>query len=199
MTVPNALQLECHICGDLMVHEVLKGKMGRGQDVIEATVKCQECGTITNVVVREPKTLNVPVIISELGQSKRESIELAEDEEIEVEEEMFVGELPVIISAIECGGRRVPKAKASDITTLWAKRFDKIRVKVAINKVHKTLSVDVEAAPDEEFYVGDLMTVGKDEVLIHYIMSTDGMVRRGMVPARDIVRIYTKKARNTNY
>lgn len=199
MTVPNALQLECQNCGYITVHEVLKGKMSKAQDVIEATVKCAECGTVTNVVVREPRTLTVPIIISDLDQSKRESIELAEDEEIEVNQEMFVGELPVIISAVECGGQRLSAAPASRITTLWAKRFDRVRIKVAINKGGKTISVDIDAAPDEEFFVGDPMTVGKDEVVIHYIMSTDGMVRRGMVPARDIVRIYTKKMRSTSY
>jgi uncharacterized Zn finger protein len=198
MTVPNALQLECHNCGDLTVHEVLKGKMGKAQDVIEATVKCEMCGTVSNVVVRAPKMLEVPAIISDMGQSKKESVELAEDEEVEVGEEMFVGELPVIVSAIECEGRRPSRAPAVEITTLWVKRFDKVRIKVAVNKVQRTLSVDLEAAPDEEFYVGDLMTVGRDEVVIQYIMTTSGMVRRGMVPARDIVRIYTKKTRSTN-
>jgi len=198
MTVPNALQLECQNCGDMTVHEVLKGKMGKAQDVIEATVRCETCGTITNVVVRAPKVLDVQVIISDMGQSTKGSVELAEDEEVEIGEEMFVGELPVIVSAIECSGRRPTKAPASEITTLWVKRFDKVRIKVAVNKVQKTLSIDLEAAPDEEFYVGDLMTVGRDEVVIQYIMTTMGMVRRGMVPARDIVRIYTKKTRNTN-
>ncbi|QLH74795.1 MAG: hypothetical protein HPY73_04625 [Methanomassiliicoccales archaeon] len=199
MTVPNALQLECTECDERTVHEVLKGKIGKDKDVIEATVRCQGCGKISNVVVREPRTIKVPIIVSDMGTSTRDEVELSEDEEVEVEEEMFVGELPVIISSIECDGKRVKRAKAPQVTTLWAKRFDKVRVKVAINHVHKTVSVDIDAAPDEEFFIGDLMTIGREEVAIHYIKTHAGMVRRGSVLARDIVRIYAKKARKTNY
>jgi uncharacterized Zn finger protein len=92
-------------------------------------------------------------------------------------------------------GRRVMAATADEIDTLWVKRFDKVRVKVAINKVHKTLSVDMEALPDEEFIIGDLMQVGREQVVIHYIMTKEGMAKRGSVPAREIVRIYTKAVR----
>lgn len=197
-SVPNALHLDCPDCEDRTVHEVLKGRMGKDQDVIEATVRCQECGKISSVVVREPKSQKVQVIISDMGQSRREEIELVEDEEVAVEDEIFVGDLPVIISAIEVGGRRVQHAFPGEISMLWVKRFDKVRVRVAINKVHKTISVDMEALPDEEFFVGDLMTVGREQVVITYIKTKDGMARRGSVPAREIVRIYAKAARTTH-
>ena len=197
MTVPNALHHDCQDCGERTVHEVLKGRMGKDQDVIEATLRCQECGKVSTVVIREPKSVKVFTIVSDMGQSRREEVELAEDEEVQMEDEMSVGDLPVQVSAIEVDGRRVRKASANEIQTLWVKRFDKIRVKVAINKVHKTISMDLEALPDEEFFIGDLMAVGRDQVVICYIKTKDGMARRGSVAARDIVRIYTKSARTT--
>lgn len=194
-SVPNALHLECPDCDDRTVHEVLKGRMGKDQDVIEATVRCEDCGKISNVVVREPKARKVNVILSDRGESRREEIELDEEEMVNVEDEMFVGELPVIVSSIEVGGRRVKRALPAEITTLWVKRFDKVRVKVAINKVQKTSSIDLSVLPDEEFIIGDLMNIGREEVVITAIKTTEGMARRGCVPARDIVRIYTKAAR----
>jgi uncharacterized Zn finger protein len=197
MTVPNALHHDCPDCGERTVHEVLKGRMGKDQDVIEATLRCQECGKVSTVVIREPKTIKVPAIVSDMGQSRREEVELSEDEEILLEDEMAVGDLPVQVSAIEVDGRRVRRALAKEVQTLWVKRFDKVRVKVAINNVHKTASVDIEALPDEEFIIGDLLNVGREEVVIHYIKAKDGMVKRGSVAARDIVRIFAKSMRTT--
>ena len=55
----------------------------------------------------------------------------------------------------------------------------------------------LEVLPEEEFFIGDLMTVGRYNVVITQIKTTDGMARRGSVLARDIVRIYAKKARTT--
>jgi uncharacterized Zn finger protein len=72
-------------------------------------------------------------------------------------------------------------------------------VKISINKHTKTIPTQIDAMPDEEFFVGDLMTVGKEQVVIHSIKSKESTVRRGGVPARDIVRIYTKAVRTTSY
>jgi uncharacterized Zn finger protein len=197
MNVPNALQLTCDECQEVTMHEVLRGRIGKDQDVIEATVKCLECGKVYTTVVREAKSMKVPIIVSEMGRSQRLELELGEEEILAVDDELVAGDMPVIVSAIEVGERRVRRAMVKDISTIWAKRFDKVRIRVAINKVHKTISVDLEASPDEEFFVDDLLSIGREEVVIHYIKTKDGMVRRGSVPAREIVRIYAKAARRT--
>jgi uncharacterized Zn finger protein len=194
---PSVLSLQCPECGDLTIHDVLRGKISRAGDVIEATVRCQQCGRTSNTVVREARLRSVPLIVSDMGESKRSSIDLQEDEEVFVGDEIFVDDLPVQISAIERKGARVAKALASEIDTIWAKRFDKVRVRVAINKVSRTISADIWAAPEEEFFVGDLITVGRDEVVIHSIKAKDGMAHSGSVPAKDIVRIFAKKPRTT--
>ena len=91
------------------------------------------------------------------------------------------------------------KCDIKAISTIWAKKFDKVIVKISINKHTKTIPTQIDAMPDEEFFVGDLMTVGKEQVVIHSIKAKEGAVRRGSVPARDIVRIYTKAVRTTRY
>lgn len=198
MTVPNAIYLDCPNCEEHAVHEVLKGKLGRKQETMEATVKCQECGHIYTTVVREPEPVKLPIIVSALGSSKKEEIELHSGETISVNDEVFLGETHLLITSIECDGRRVEHCAVEDVDTLWAKKFDKVVVKISINKHTRTIPTQIEAMPDEEFYVGDLMTVGRDNVVIHNIKSREGTVRRGGVPARDIVRIYTKSVRTTN-
>lgn len=199
MTVPNALYLDCPSCGEHAVHEVLKGKMSKKQDVMEATVKCQECGHTYSTVVREPETIRVPIIVSERGTSKKEEIELEAGELLSVNDELYLGDTHLLVTGIECGERRVEKCDTKEVSTIWAKKFDKVIVKISINKHTRTIPTQMEAMPDEEFYIGDMMTVGKEKVVIHNIKSKEGTVRRGGVPARDIVRIYTKAVRTTSY
>ena len=197
MAIPNSLYLDCPSCGDKTLHEVLKGRISKGGDVLETTVKCQECQHIHAAVVREPKSTRVPVLLSDLGKTKKLDLELGEDELVAVGDELFVGDSNVVVTAIEKGERRVVQAQASEIRTIWAKRFDKVRVKISVNKTSKTLAAELTALPDEEFFVGDILNVGRDDVVIHYIKTKEGMVRQGGVPARDIVRIYAKSARTT--
>jgi uncharacterized Zn finger protein len=198
MSVPNAIYLDCPSCEEHAVHEVLKGKLGKKQETMEATVKCQECGHIYSTVVREPEQIKLPIIVSARADSQKAEIEMVAGDMVSVNDEVFLGETHLLITAIECDGRRVEHCAVEDVDTLWAKKFDKVIVKISINKHTRTIPAQVEAMPDEEFYIGDLMTVGRENVVIHNIKSREGTVRRGGVPARDIVRIYTKSVRTTN-
>ncbi|WP_048133763.1 HVO_0476 family zinc finger protein [Candidatus Methanomassiliicoccus intestinalis] len=197
MTIPNALYLDCPSCGENAVHEVLRGKMGKKQDTLEATVKCQECGHTYTTVVREPESLKIPIIVSDRSESHREEIELMEDEILSVGDEIFLGESQLLVTAIESKGKRVENCEPANIDTIWAKKFDHVIVKISINKHTQTIPAELEALPDEEFYVGDLMTIGTEKVAIHSIKTASGMVRRGSAEARDIVRIYAKAVRTT--
>lgn len=198
MTTPNALYLECPSCGEETLHEVLKGRIGRKKMVMETTVKCQECGTVHTTVVREAKLVKVPVVVSDMGHSRQVEVELGEDEVVAVDDELFVDDLHVMITSIESSGEKRPrKVPVREIETLWAKRYDKIRVKISVNKGHKTTSTDIFAMPDEEFFVGDMIAVGREKAVIHRMKTRRGMVRDGSVEARDIVRVYAKLMRIT--
>ncbi len=195
--VPNAIYVECPDCGEETLHEVLKGRLGKDGSTLEATLRCQECGRVHPAVVREGRTIRVPVIVSDRKESRRAEVELPEDEELRVEDELQLDDLPIIISSLEREGARVSRALAKDVTAIWAKRFDKVHVRVSINDVHKTIPAEVDALPEEEFFIGDLMTIGRYDVVITQIKTRDAMARRGAVMARDIVRIYAKRARTT--
>jgi len=197
MNLPNAIYVECPDCGEDTLHEVLKGRLGKDGDTFEGTLRCQECGRVHSAVVREAKTIKVPVIVSDQGESRKAELELPEDEEIRVEDELLLDDMPIIVSSLEKGEARVTKALAKDIKAIWAKRFDRVHVKISINDVHKTIPTEITALPEEEFFVGDLMSIGRHNVVITQIKTKDAMARRGSVLARDIVRIYAKKARTT--
>ena len=200
MTVPASIMVECPVCKAETLHEVLSGKIGgKAQTVLESTVKCKECAHIHHSVLKAEKPLELPVVVSWLDKSKRSTLILGPDEVLSVDDEVMCGEEQIIVTSIESKGARVRMAKAKDIQTVWAKRFDKVRVMFSVSHVSKTFSENVLAVPDEEFYVGDILKVGKHEVVIHSIKIKDKSLRMGGAKARDIVRVYANIVRKTSY
>ncbi|MFP4545304.1 MAG: HVO_0476 family zinc finger protein [Methanomassiliicoccales archaeon] len=197
MTVPNALYVECPSCGERTLHEVLKGRLGRKQTTMEATVQCQECGHTHSTVLREEPPKQVPVVISDQGRSRKTQVEMEPEEVLAVDDELFVGDEHVMVTSIESGDGRVEEAPVEEIDTLWTKRYDRIKVKVSVNKGHKTVPSEVSAMPDEEFFVGDILSLGKEQAVIHQLKTRRGKVREGSARARNIVRIYAKAMRVT--
>lgn len=200
MEVPTSVMAECPVCKSESLHEVLSGKIeGRALAVMDSTVRCRECGHVHHVVIRVEKPVDVPVIISWIGDSVRTRISLGPDEVISVDEEIMCGEKPVLVTSIESKGARVKRAKAKDIQTIWAKKFDKVRVPFSIGHMGRSYSDHVLAVPDEEFCVGDILKVGKAEVAIHTIKLKDKVLRDGGAEARDIVRIYATIVKKKTY
>jgi len=200
MTVPSSIMVECPVCQCETLHEVLSGKVGGGKEetVLESTVKCKECHQVHKVTLKVEKPIDVPVVISWLDKSKKSCVCLGRDEALEVGDEIMCSEEPVLITSIESKGARVKRAKARDIVTVWAKRFDKVRVPFSVNHQGKSYSEHLLAVPDEEFYVGDIMKVGKHEVVIHSIKIAERSLRAGGARARDIVRVYANIVRKTS-
>lgn len=198
MTLPTSVMVECPVCKEETLHEVLSGKVGgKSQTVFETTVKCRQCEQVHHAILKVAKPVELPVIISWLTESVKTSIQLGPDEVLSVDDEIMCGEEPVLVTSIESNGARVKKAKVSKIQTVWGKKFDKVRVPFSISHVGKTYAEHVLAVPDEEFFVGDMMTVGKHEVVIHSIKIADKSLRTGGALARDIVRVYASLVRKS--
>jgi len=200
MTVPASISVECPVCKTETLHEVLAGKLtGKTQAVMDSTVKCRQCGQVHHVVIKCERPVDIPVIISWLTESKRSSISLGPDEVLCVEDEIMCGDDPVLVTAIESKGARKPRAKARDIQTIWGKRFEKVRVPFSISHAGKSFSEHVMAVPDEEFFVGDMTTFGRNEVVIHTIKTKGRVLKKGGAAARDIVRVYASLVRKSSY
>lgn len=200
MTLPTSIMIECPICRAETLHEILSGRMsGKGDAVLDSTVKCRTCGHVHHAVLKVERPIEVPVVISWIDKSKRASIALGPDEVMAVNDEIMCGEDPVLITSLESKGARVPQAKARDITTIWAKKFDKVRVPFSVSHLGKSYSEHVLAVPDEEFFIGDILKVGRNEVVIHAIKTRDKSLSTGGACARDIVRVYANIVRKTSY
>jgi uncharacterized Zn finger protein len=195
MAAPSALVLHCETCGDVP-HRVLRGRIGGHDEIVfEGVVKCSRCGEVRSVVNREPKPIDVPIIISWLDRSERTTLEFAPDEEVRVGDQLDLGDNRLRVTAIETADQRVEAAKARDVATLWAKRTDRVRVKFSVNKGNRTVPTEVLAAPDEEFEVGDIVDLGKDRAVVHHIRTRYRTLREGRIRADEIVRMYGRAVR----
>jgi uncharacterized Zn finger protein len=175
---------------------VIKGSLQEKKGlVLNALVKCSKCGFRYQSVIRTPMAISVPIIVSEQQSSEKSEIELSSDEMINVGDEFHLDEGTVKITAIEVKSRRVESSLAKRITTLWAKKFDKIKLGISINKGEKTLTRTLWAVPDEEFFIGDVMKIKGLSFTIHRIKTHDKNLREGSAAARDIVRLYAKTIR----
>jgi len=193
--LPGSLYLECSECGEETLHEVLKGRASdRGGEVrLSALVKCPDCGTIHRVNLREGGERLVNAIVSDLHISQRIQVPLDPASTVSLEDTIMIEGLPCLVTAIEVGGRRPGHASVPDITTLWLKRYDKVRVKFSINAGRRTVTRELWAAPDEEFEVGDVFNVQDMKVLVHAIKVPTRKLHRGSAKARDIRRLYGRE------
>ena len=88
--------------------------------------------------------------------------------------------------------------RTKEIATICSKRQDpsgKIRVRISVHKGPNTLSHEVVALPDEEFFIGDVLRIGKDNVAIYKIKTHTKVVKYDSALAGDIVRIYGRVIR----
>jgi len=198
MDVPTSVYAECPSCGQETLHEVLRGRLGgKTSVVLESTLRCRTCHGVHSATLREERPVSIPVVISWMGESRRDSAVFGPQESVVVGEELMVGDIPLKITAIECGGQRVKEARAGAISTLWARQFDRVRVRFSISRAGRTYSEDVFALPDEEFTVGEMLEVGRSEVVIHNIRLKERTIHQGVALAKDIVRVYASIIRRS--
>ena len=199
MEFPSAIHILCSNCNKDTLHKVLKGHLGKHKLLtLECTIKCSECNFIHQTVITEKKMIVVPTIISALEKSERKTVELHPDEELVVGQELIVDEHNVMITSMEAGNARVNHATAKDVTTIWTKRTEingKVQVKISINKGSNTLSHKIDALPDEEFFIGDILKIARDNVAIYKIKTDNNVINHESAIARDIVRIYGRVIR----
>ena len=81
----------------------------------------------------------------------------------------------------------------SSVDTVWLKRYDKVKLKVSVNTGRRTKSLELWAAPEERFEVGDIVTAGGMKVLIHSMNTGGRKLKRGSAASKNIRRIYGRE------
>lgn len=185
----------CPECKDETEHEVLA-------DTRDLLVRCTVCGHHQRLPKeREPRALMIKAIVSREGSSKVCSIELAEDEDCSVDDHLVAecGEdaFGVEVTAIECGEKRVNRAKAPAITTLWTRAIEQVVVKISIHDGWKTIPVYMTCDGEQPFVVGELYTVSGKRFRVSHLKLRDGPLMRKegwKTVAHRIKRIYGYRA-----
>jgi uncharacterized Zn finger protein len=189
---PEAAVVPCPDCGEEQVHDVLQAAGAAG----DATVRCRECGRVHRAVLPAPKLVDVPVIVSSGQQSERLLVSLPADEELALEDEMVAGDKQVQVRALDRrDGKRVRRAKAEQVATIWAVDWEQFAVKFSVNMGHKTISKSVQVSPHDTFNVGDELDLDRLRIYIHAIKTREGTLHAGSAEAKDIVRIFGRPLR----
>jgi uncharacterized Zn finger protein len=166
----------CPECKDETEHEVV----AESRDLL---VRCTTCGHHHRIKKEsEPQALMIKAIVSREGTSRVCSIELAEEDEVSVEDHMVAecgdDAFGVEITAIECGEKRVNRAKAPEITTLWTRAIEQVVVKISIHDGRKTIPVYMECDGEQPFVVGEMNTVSGKRFKISHLKLRDGPLMR---------------------
>lgn len=193
--MPSALILNCPNCGE-KPHRIIRGRVSEKKEIIlEGLVRCLTCGQTRRETIRESKPLSVPIIVSRGESSEKKTIELDPKSIVRKGDRFLLEGRQITITGIEEKGRRPEEAVSAHIDTLWAKRIDKVIVKFSIGRAGRTISREIEASPDEEFYTGDIVELGRIKAAIHRIKVKNRLIRDGKAKAEDIVRIYATPIR----
>lgn len=188
--VPESIYYECRKCDDYTSHEVLKGRMGKSS--LEATIRCEDCGNTFTTTIKIPKQIRTKVIISDGPVSEVSYTELEEGDLITIDDEFFVESgMRLRVCSIEVAdNRRVKKARAEAVKIIWAQQFSVLSIKVTINNDRVSYSRRIEAEPDDEFQIDQVLPFPDMDCLIHAIKTRERLITRGDAEAREIVRIY---------
>ncbi len=181
----------CPVCNDETEHEVVS----ESRDVL---IRCTACGNHQRVQKeREPQSLLIKAIVSREGTSQVCGIELSEEDECNVGDHLVAecgdDAFGVEVSSIESGEKRVQRARATDITTLWTRAIEQVVVKVSIHDGRKTIPVYMECDGEQEFVVNEVYTASKKRFKITHLKLRDGPLMRKegwKAVAHRIKRIY---------
>ena len=137
------------------------------------------CGALPAVITSacqrnaSQSTLIVKAIVSKEGTSRVCGIEFAEEDECSVDDHLVAecGDdvFGVEVTAIECGDKRMKRATAKDITTLWTRGIEQVVVKISIHNGRKTIPVYMECDGEQPFVVNDMYVVSGKRFRISHL------------------------------
>ncbi|KDE55663.1 HVO_0476 family zinc finger protein [Methanoculleus sp. MH98A] len=185
------ISIVCPVCKEECEHQILR-------EAADLVVQCCECGQVHRVPKPpEPEILTIKAIVSQETESMVCSVEMFEDEVValgdrivaECGDEVF----GVEVTGIEAGARRVRRAKADEVTTLWTRGIEQVVVKASIHTGRTTLPLYQTADGEDEFVVGETYSFAGRRIRISHIKLRDGPVIRKegwKTVARRVKRIY---------
>lgn len=182
--------MKCPVCNSKSF-EVLKSK---GKHSMEFILQCGECGNVYRETITRKKPIDVRIIVSEFGSSRKEYIKLYGEEELQINDILDIDGKKAAITSIETkNGGRVYKNQVSDIETIWASSLDiPARVGISVDFGGRVISRKVDIDSDFEFHIGDVVKLENIIFRINSIKTLERKLRRGFARANVIKRVYGK-------
>ncbi len=190
--------VECPSCSpeEEVGHEVLK----EGQSPL---VRCLECGRVHATKIKTPKNVSLKAIVSKMDITDTYKTELDSETILQLDDELVVDDeekgvvCPILITALDAGGKRVNSAKAENVETIWGRAIDEVTVKFSAQSgTEKTEVIEKRFPGDYEFVVGAEEKVGNTRLFISKIKVRDGEFRSrkgDIVLAKYVKRIFARK------
>jgi uncharacterized Zn finger protein len=206
---PDRIPAPCPSCspGTETVHEVLSAGGGR------LTVRCTDCDHVHKVSPDPEETVEVPVVVSQDGESFSTTVSVPPEERVRVGEEFIVETeeaiMQVRITDLETGTEtRVSAADAGEVETFWTRAVDNVSVNVTLHPREgdpdDTRSLTAYLPGDFEFTVGETVELGEDEFEVTNVHVRETAIDRypfeklgeegDTVLAKDIKRVYGYEA-----
>ncbi len=167
----------CATCKEETEQEVLS----ESRDLI---LRCTVCGlTSRRPLPPEPEPVHVRTIVSREAESYVGKAELMKGEEVRVGDYIVAerddGEgAGVEIMSLETGDKRVQKAVAEEIDTIWSRAIDEVIVRISVHDGKKTVPMYVACDGDDRFTVDEIISIDRVRARIDHICLRNGVVQR---------------------
>lgn len=181
----------CPSCGDDSVHQVVRAATSGW------TVQCLACEAVRTVPAPPKLKLQpVPLILSDGATSRSETLHLALDSSVAVEDEFDVAGHRIRITQIEGhDGMRPKRLGVRDIKLLSAVHFDTVVLHYTVNQGDVTRSFQEDVAPEDEVHIGAVRVVQGMRLAVKTLKSDQNRtLHRGFLLARNVRRVFADVA-----
>ncbi len=182
-------QIFCPSCSTDTEHAIVKS----GQ---ESLVRCEDCGAVHPVQRERERLTTLKIIVNKGGTSRPYHIKIPAKEDLWVGEEFLVDDesqdvVMTKITSLETD-RRVDKAPAGDIKTMWARAIDDVDLKVSVYRRGQTRSLKTTTLGDEVIEIGEVRDIDGIKFKITKIKLRDeGFADSAQ--AKDITRVWGRE------
>jgi uncharacterized Zn finger protein len=185
------LETYCPVCREEQGHVIVASS----RDLV---VRCEICGNVKRIPLpEEEKQISVKAIVSSEESSRVCRVELPPKESCAIGDRLVVecGDeyVGVEVTAIERDQKRVKRAIASEILTLWTRKIEEVVVRVSLHDGRTTSPLFLPVTGEEPFEVGGVYRHAGRQFRIVQIKLRNGAVMRKegwKTVARRIKRIY---------
>ncbi|KAF5091979.1 hypothetical protein KHC33_03525 [Methanospirillum sp. J.3.6.1-F.2.7.3] len=173
----DLVDIYCTTCKEETEQEVLS----ESRDLI---TRCTVCGlTSRRPLPPEPEPVFVKTIVSREAESYVGKAELMKGEVVEVGDYIVAerddGEgAGVEIMSLEVGDKRVQKATAEEIDTIWSRAIDEVIVRISVHDGKKTIPMYVACDGDDRFTIDEIVSIDRVRARIDHICLRNGIIQR---------------------